>query len=33
MVHNKFDWIAGLLIGVIIDLPIEFLAFDLEWWT
>jgi len=33
IVYKKFGWIAGLLTGVIIDLPFEFLAFDLGWWT
>ncbi|MDH5438348.1 MAG: hypothetical protein OEX76_05550 [Candidatus Bathyarchaeota archaeon] len=33
VVYKKFGWIAGLLTGVIIDLPIEFLAFHLGWWT
>jgi hypothetical protein len=31
--YRKFGWIAGLLTGVIIDLPIELLAFHLGWWT
>ncbi len=31
--YKKFGWIAGLLTGIIIDLPIEFLAFHLGWWT
>jgi hypothetical protein len=31
--YRKFGWIAGLLTGVIIDLPAEFLAFHLGWWT
>ena len=31
--YRKFGWITGLLTGVIIDLPIEFLAFHLGWWT
>ena len=33
IVYKKFGWIAGLLTGIIIDLPFEFLAFDLGWWT
>ncbi|MFQ6064638.1 MAG: hypothetical protein ACE5L6_04100 [Candidatus Bathyarchaeia archaeon] len=33
MIYKKFGWIAGLLTGVIIDLPIEFLAFHLGWWA
>ncbi len=33
VVYKKFGWIAGLLTGIIIDLPIEFLAFHLGWWT
>jgi len=33
IVYKKFGWIAGLLTGIIIDLPLEFLAFDLGWWT
>ena len=33
VVYRKFGWIAGLLTGIIIDLPIEFLAFHLGWWT
>lgn len=32
-VYRKFGWITGLLTGIIIDLPFEFLAFHLEWWT
>ncbi len=31
--YKKFGWIVGLLTGIIIDLPIEFLAFHLGWWT
>lgn len=31
--YKKFGWIAGLLTGIIIDLPVEFLAFHLGWWT
>jgi len=31
--HKKFGWIAGLLTGILIDLPFEFLAFHLGWWT
>lgn len=33
VVYRKFGWIAGLLTGIIIDLPFEFLAFHLGWWT
>lgn len=33
IIYKKFGWIAGLLTGVIIDLPLEFLAFHLGWWT
>lgn len=33
MAYKKFGWIAGLLTGIIIDLPFEFLAFHLGWWT
>jgi hypothetical protein len=33
IVYKKFGWIAGILTGIIIDLPFEFLAFDLGWWT
>jgi len=33
IVYKKFGWIAGLLTGIIIDSPFEFLAFDLGWWT
>jgi hypothetical protein len=33
IVYKKFGWIAGLLTGIIIDLPFEFLAFHLGWWT
>lgn len=33
MVYRKFGWIAGVLTGVIIDLPAEVLAFHLGWWT
>lgn len=33
VVYRKFGWIAGLLTGLIIDLPLEFLAFRLGWWT
>jgi hypothetical protein len=32
-VYRKFGWTAGLLTGIIIDLPLEFLAFHLGWWT
>ena len=32
-VYGKFGWIAGLLTGILIDLPLEFLAFHLGWWT
>ena len=32
VVYRKFGWIAGLLTGAIIDLPLEFLAFYLGWW-
>ena len=31
--YKKFGWIVGLLTGIIIDLPFEFLAFHLGWWT
>ncbi len=33
VVYRKFGWIAGLLTGIIIDLPLEFLAFYLSWWS
>ena len=33
MAYKRFGWVAGLLTGIIIDLPIEFLAFHLGWWT
>jgi uncharacterized membrane protein len=33
IIYKKFGWIAGLLAGMIIDLPLEFLAFHLGWWT
>ena len=33
LTYKKFGWIAGLLTGIIIDLPLEFLAFHLGWWT
>ncbi len=33
VVYKKFGWVAGLLTGIIIDLPFEFLAFHLGWWT
>ncbi len=33
VVYKKSGWIAGLLTGIIIDLPLEFLAFHLGWWT
>jgi len=33
VVYRKFGWIAGLLPGAIIDLPLEFLAFYLGWWS
>ncbi len=33
MVYKKFGWMAGLLTGIIIDLPFEVLAFHLGWWT
>jgi len=32
-VYRKFGRITGLVTGVIIDLPVEFLAFHLGWWT
>lgn len=31
--YKKFGWIVGLLTGIIINLPFEFLAFHLGWWT
>jgi hypothetical protein len=31
--YKKLGWIMGLLTGVIIDIPFEFLAFHLGWWT
>jgi uncharacterized membrane protein len=31
--YKKFGCVAGLLTGIIIDLPIEFMAFHLGWWT
>jgi hypothetical protein len=33
IIYKQFGWIAGLLTGIIIDLPLEFLAFQLGWWT
>ena len=33
IIYKKFGWIAGLLTGMIIDLPLEFLAFHLGWWA
>lgn len=30
---KKLGWIMGLLTGIIIDIPFEFLAFHLGWWT
>ena len=33
VVYKKFGLIPGLLTGIIIDLPVEFLAFHLGWWT
>ncbi|UCE16706.1 MAG: hypothetical protein JSV12_03640 [Candidatus Bathyarchaeota archaeon] len=33
VVYRKFGWVVGLLTGIIIDLPMEFLAFHLGWWT
>jgi hypothetical protein len=33
IVYKKFGWIPGLLTSIIIDLPFEFLAFHLGWWT
>ncbi len=33
VVYKKFGWITGLFTGIIIDLPFEFLAFHLGWWT
>jgi hypothetical protein len=33
IIYTKFGWIGGLLTGLIIDLPLEFLAFHLGWWT
>ena len=32
-VYKRFGWIAGLVTGVIIDLPFEFFAHQLGWWT
>lgn len=31
--YKKLGWIMGLLTGIIIDIPFEFLAFHLGWWT
>lgn len=33
IVYKRFGWTAGILTGIIIDLPLEFLAFHLGWWT
>ena len=33
IVYKKFGWITGFLTGIIIDIPFEFLAFHLGWWT
>jgi hypothetical protein len=33
IVYEKFGFISGLLTGIIIDIPFEFLAFHLGWWT
>jgi hypothetical protein len=33
LAYKKFGWVTGLLTGIIIDLPFEFLAFHLGWWT
>lgn len=33
VIFENFGWIAGVLTGVVIDLPFEFLAFHLGWWT
>jgi hypothetical protein len=33
IIYRKFGWIAGILTGVIIDMPLEFFAFRLGWWT
>jgi uncharacterized membrane protein len=33
VIYRKCGWIAGFLTGVIIDVPLEFLAFHLGWWT
>ena len=33
VMYRRFGWIAGLLTGIIIDLPLEFLAFYLGWWS
>jgi hypothetical protein len=32
-VYRRFGWLAGLSTGVIVDLPLEFLAFHLGWWS
>ena len=31
--YKKFGWITGLSTGIIVDIPFEFLAFHLRWWT
>jgi hypothetical protein len=33
VVYKKFGCIVGILTGIIIDLPFEFLAYHLGWWT
>ena len=33
VMYRRFGWIAGLLTGIIIDLPLEVLAFYLGWWS
>jgi hypothetical protein len=33
IIYQKCGWITGLMTGIIIDIPFEFLAFHLGWWT
>ena len=33
LVFTRFGWIPGILTGIAIDLPFEFLAFHLGWWV
>lgn len=33
IVYKNFGWAAGLLTGILIDLPFEYLAFQFGWWS